>query len=58
LRASNSLHGVLGRELAGDGAVHGRLSVIQATALTLFRYCVRAQNTESTRSFSEKAATV
>jgi len=58
LRASNSLHGVLGRKLAGDGAVRGRLRVIRAAAPTVFRYCVRARNTESARSPGEKAATV
>ena len=39
LRASNSLHGVLGRKLAGDGVVRGRLGAIQAAAPTVFRYC-------------------
>ena len=39
LRASNSLHGVLGRKLAGDGAVRGRLGAIQAAEPTVFRYC-------------------
>ena len=29
----------LGRKLAGDGAVRGRLGVIQAAAPTVFRYC-------------------
>ena len=37
LRASNSLHGVLGLKLAGDGAVRGRLGAIQAAAPTVFR---------------------
>jgi hypothetical protein len=39
LRTSNSLHCVLGRKLADDGAVRGRLGAIQATAPTVFRYC-------------------
>ena len=37
LRASNSLHGVLGLKLAGDGAVRGRLGAIQAAEPTVFR---------------------
>jgi len=42
LRASNSLHGVLERKLAGDGAVRDRLGAIQAAAPTVFRYsCAR-----------------
>jgi hypothetical protein len=39
LRVSNSSPGVLGRKLAGDGAVRSRLGAIQAAALTVFRYC-------------------
>ena len=57
LRASNSLHGVLGRKLGGDGAVRGRLGVIQSSADSLL-LLLRARNAESTRSPGEKAATV